>query len=255
MINKNRGIIIQARTKSTRLPDKVIAQFYEEKSILEIILERFIKAFSDIPLIVATSTNFNDDSIETLVRKYPSVKIYRGDEDNVLKRFIDAAEYFSLNSIMRVCSDNLFVDMDMCKTLFSIGERIDADYISFELDNNLPVIKSHLGFFTELISLKALKKVNDSTSEKIYLEHVTNYIYTHHTEFKVHFVPAPELFYYIKDIRLTIDTPEDFKNVLSIYTLLARTNQIITPERIIKLIYSKKQLLNSMSTQIKLNSK
>jgi spore coat polysaccharide biosynthesis protein SpsF (cytidylyltransferase family) len=152
-MNIKRGIIIQARTRSTRLPDKVILPFFEDRSILEIILNRFLQAFPGIPLIVATGSGNADDRIECIVDRCSPARLFRGDESNVLKRFIEAAEANNINSIMRVCSDNLFIDMLLAKSLFSIGEKINADYLSFKLEGELPVIKSHQGLYSELVSL------------------------------------------------------------------------------------------------------
>ena len=50
------GIIIQARTGSTRLPKKMILPFFKDKGILEVILIRIKKANLNIPLILATTT-------------------------------------------------------------------------------------------------------------------------------------------------------------------------------------------------------
>lgn len=48
------GIIIQARTGSTRLPKKMLLPFYGQKTILDIILQRINHAFDSIDVIVAT---------------------------------------------------------------------------------------------------------------------------------------------------------------------------------------------------------
>lgn len=62
------GIIIQARTSSTRLPKKVLLPFNNHKGILEILVEILKNNFS-CPIIIATSNNKKDNSIEDLAKK------------------------------------------------------------------------------------------------------------------------------------------------------------------------------------------
>ena len=102
------AMIIQARVSSTRLPEKILMPFYDKYCCLELLVER-IKPAIDIPIIIATSSNKKDNAIESLSKKM-NVLCYRGDEHNVLKRFIDCAKQFNLKNIIRVCSDNPFLN-------------------------------------------------------------------------------------------------------------------------------------------------
>jgi spore coat polysaccharide biosynthesis protein SpsF len=249
------GIIIQARTQSLRLPNKIVLPFYNGECILEIILRRFVEAFPDLPIIVATTSNPKDDRIEAIVSKFPIIKVFRGEESNVIKRFIDAAELNNLDSILRVCSDNVFIDMDLTRALIEMGKYNSLDYISYKLAGDLPVIKSHQGFFTELVSSRALRMVTSLTSEETYIEHVTNYLYTHPEIFKTHLEPAPSLLYNLTGIRLTIDTDADFINSKIIYSKLIKEKAEFTYLNVLRIVQSNENLLISMSEQIKLNSK
>jgi spore coat polysaccharide biosynthesis protein SpsF len=234
------GIIIQARTQSLRLPNKIVLPFYNGECILEIILRRFVEAFPDLPIIVATTSNPKDDRIEAIVSKFPIIKVFRGEESNVIKRFIDAAELNNLDSILRVCSDNVFIDMDLTRALIEMGKYNSLDYISYKLAGDLPVIKSHQGFFTELVSSRALRMVTSLTSEETYIEHVE---------------PAPSLLYNLTGIRLTIDTDADFINSKIIYSKLIKEKAEFTYLNVLRIVQSNENLLISMSEQIKLNSK
>lgn len=80
----NPTIIIQARTGSTRLPSKMIKHFYEDKSVLDILLDRLNSnkeylSISDI--IVATSEKKEDDKIHEIASRH-GVKVYRGSEND-----------------------------------------------------------------------------------------------------------------------------------------------------------------------------
>ena len=57
-------IFIQARVGSKRFPNKVLLPFLENKCILDIIVEKLQVGFPLIPVIVCTTKNKNDDSIQ-----------------------------------------------------------------------------------------------------------------------------------------------------------------------------------------------
>lgn len=167
-------IIIQARTGSTRLPQKMLKTFYEDKSLLAIILERFKKF--DCPVILATSTNENDSALEFIAREH-SIKVYRGSENDVLSRFIDAAGINQSEVVIRVCADNPFLSIEYIKKLIDEYQKHPQNYISFQTREGTPTIKTHYGFFAELVEVETLKRVKNMTNDSYYHEHVTNYIY------------------------------------------------------------------------------
>ncbi len=118
------GIIIQARTGSTRLPNKMILPFYNGKGILQILLERIKKKYNNqYTIILATTTNKNDEKIAEIGEK-TGVEIYRGSENDVLKRFINAALSYNIFGIIRVCADNPLLDVNHIENLIQIGEKI-----------------------------------------------------------------------------------------------------------------------------------
>ncbi|MBG15664.1 MAG: glycosyl transferase family 2 [Crocinitomicaceae bacterium] len=212
------GIIIQARTGSTRLPNKVTIPFYKNKGILELIVER-IKESSNLPIVIATTTNPLDNKIFKLAAK-KNISCYRGSENNVLDRFIKAAEKFNLSNIIRVCSDNPFIDIEDINVLSN--ENNFFDYSCFCI-NNSPSIISHLGFWAEKVSLKALKKIKNKTRKQFYLEHVTNYIYNNPENFKINKLEIENQFK-VNNVRLTLDTIEDFKIQKKIFSSLLEKN-------------------------------
>lgn len=203
------GIIIQARTGSSRLPQKMILPFYDGKGILDILLSRLrVAGFGD-QVIVATTTNGRDDVISKIA-KNNNVRCYRGNEDDVLIRFIGAAKEYGVSQIVRICADNPFLDMSALRKLIEIGLKSDYDYLSYCTSANVPTIKTHFGFWSEYTTLAALEKVASLTDDNFHHEHVTIYIYTHPNEFKIELMPIDNMLEN-KTIRLTIDTLMDFQ--------------------------------------------
>ena len=217
----NIGIILQARTGSTRMPEKVIRPFYQEQTILDLLLEKVQKL--GVPAVLATTVNSSDDRICALAASH-EVPVFRGSENDVLDRFIRAARQAEFSKIIRVCADNPFLDVAGLKTLVQEFEKSEADYLSFQLAANKPSILTHFGFWAEAVRLDALEKAANLTSEKLYHEHVTNFIYENQEIFKVQFIPADPAVFSRTDIRMTLDTPEDFEIQKEIFAQISKEN-------------------------------
>ena len=140
------AFIVQARSGSTRLPNKMNMPFYENQSILDIILNRLKTYFKDIPVILATTVNSKDDAIvETGKRN--QVEVFRGSEDNVLSRFVEASKAFSVKHVIRICADNPFISVKYLEELINFYQSQKVDYVSFISETGLPAMKTHYGFF------------------------------------------------------------------------------------------------------------
>ena len=116
------GIVIQARTGSTRLHNKILLPFDGERCILDILIGNIKAAFPEMCIVLATTVRKQDDVLEETARKL-GIHCFRGDEDNVLDRFIKAGEAFGLDRMVRVCSDNPFLQPDSFKTLLNAHDE------------------------------------------------------------------------------------------------------------------------------------
>lgn len=247
--------MLQARLGSTRLPNKMILPFFQSKGVLELTIEKLKYNFPNIPVILATSEEKSNDILEELAIKLDCL-VYRGDEHDVLQRFIDAANHFHASKIIRVCADNPFLDVNELHRLieFSSSEH-RFDYISF-IVNSIPSIKTHFGFWAEFVTLDTLKKVNQLTDEKYYHEHVTNYIYENPASFKIEFLGVNPVFNQIGDIRMTLDTSEDFQTLSEIYLkLVNKYDRTFGLNEIIQFLDIEKDYKRVMMEQIIVNTK
>jgi len=246
------GIIIQARTGSTRMPEKVIQPFYQQQTILDLLLEKVKKL--KLPLVLATTINPSDDRLCAMAQSH-EVTVFRGSENDVLDRFIQAAHQFNLGKIIRVCADNPFLDLEGLQSLAVKFEQSDADYLGFQLDGNKPSILTHFGFWAEAVRLDALEKAALLTSEKLYHEHVTNFIYGKPTLFKVQFMAADPIVFLRTDIRMTLDTVEDFDLQKKIFATISEENPNFGLREIVAWLDQHPTLLEKMKDEILKNQK
>ncbi|HOE05386.1 MAG TPA: glycosyl transferase family 2 [Bacteroidales bacterium] len=244
------AIVIQARLGSTRMPGKILKDFYQGESILGIQC-RNLGAIPDTGLIIATSTAKGDDPIVDFCRAY-SIQCFRGSENDVLQRYISCSDEYGLTHIIRVCSDNPFLGRSGVIHLLEIQRQNKGDdYIAYRIGGK-PSILTHFGLWGEAVSVAALKKAASQSSDKFYHEHVTNYLYHHPEEFKLKFIDLGEFWEAHQQFRFTVDTPDDFNNMAALYAHAAVET---TPEVLIEKAMEIPGLSEAMIQQIKQNTK
>jgi len=232
---------------STRLPKKILLP-YAGESILTILIDRLRSLH--LPLTIATTTNPADDILEQYCLEH-KVRFIRGSEEDVLSRYLLASEDIQTDYLIRVCSDNPFLDVALLSALIDELDNDDIDYLSYSI-NGHPVILTHYGFFAEIVKLSTLRDLH-ALGNPACREHVTNCIYTQEDKYNIKWVElSSEIF---KDqVRLTIDTPEDFKVTERIYLDLVKTNSL-DHQSVLNYIYDRDYLLKEMRKQILQNSK
>ena len=200
--------IVQARLTSTRLPNKILQMLgNSEKSILEHVYERLSAAtLVDKVVFAIPDTSSNDDLAGFLNEK--GLEYFRGDENDVLSRFMIVADYYKPQTIIRATCDNPFVDWKL------VDDKIKAlgtnDYVKSE--------GAPIGTSDEVFRYSALQEASINAKTEAEHEHVTPYIYKNPDKFKIITIP-----YYIRvkrNYRLTVDTPEDFKLANMLYSVL-----------------------------------
>lgn len=248
------GVLIQARSGSSRLPEKIMLPFYRDKCVLELLLARLKYVLPGIPVVVATTESQSDDVLVNMC-KSNGAEFFRGSENNVLDRFISAATHFGFTKIVRICSDNPFLDEKALKILAESLPCSNVDYWGYAKSDNTPVVKTHWGFWCEGVSLRALKAISHATKDALYLEHVTNYIYTFPRNFKIHFQHIPIEVERNVNIRLTLDTKEDFSVQSEIYSDLIENKIPFDSVKIVKYVENNKLWLTKMNQIIDCNPK
>lgn len=247
MIDETFKIVVQARTNSSRFPKKIVREVDEGKTFLHLLLTRLSRLKLDI--VVATTTSKGDDIIESICQE-SKTPVYRGSEENVLERFIECSKMYKIEKVIRVCSDNPFLDIESLARL--VEQYNGEDYLSYSI-NGTPSILTHFGFFAELVTVDSLKKIYSSQSPKC-IEHVTNCIYTNREEFNVNFIP---LVIGARNIRCTLDTEADFDSLKSIYFqwYCKTESSDRNYSNLIRFIESEPSLLLRMENEIKKNRK
>ena len=253
-MGSNLGIVIQARMGSTRYPGKMLTELEPGSSLLELIIKKIKRVAGNLPIILATSIHDKDDPLIEIAESY-QISVFRGSEEDVLDRFVNAMEQLELTHAIRVCGDNPYLDSEFLQQLIKVGSKSNDDYVSFRINRNLPVIKSHFGFFSEFVALNALKKVQLLTEQKLYHEHVTNFLYEHPDQFSIHWIEVPEFIDANTNIRLTFDTPEDLDHIHMVSKIARKSIMDITAKEICDIVNNSRELKDRMKFEIEKNHK
>jgi|LGVF01.1.fsa_nt_gb spore coat polysaccharide biosynthesis protein SpsF len=216
----NIGLVIQARMGSSRLPGKVLMNLCG-KSVLLHIIERLKSLKGEHKRIIITSVKKEDNVIEDFCEEN-SILFFRGGENDVLDRYYQAAKLFELHHIVRLTGDNPLVDANNLQLLIDEHLKNNADYSSnkSEVDSGLPE-----GVGSEIFTFSALEKSWMEATNDYYREHVDEYILKNPDKFEMLVVRAVDnRSSTCKDLRLTIDTKEDFEFVENVIKALQHNN-------------------------------
>lgn len=201
MQNLKPPIIIQARMGSKRLPGKVLATL-SSHTVLEFVIQRCRLSKNTSEIMVATTTLPHDDAVMELAASL-GVLVCRGSEDDVLSRYVDAAQLLQASVLIRITADCPMIDPKLIDRVVDMYQHAPADYVFVQ---GYPI---GLGA-AELLTVSALRRSLAETSieEKYYREHVMTYILDHPEKFALHIENAPPE-YRKPEIHLSVDEPVD----------------------------------------------
>ena len=243
------GAIIQARTSSTRLPGKVLKELPYATGItcLSQVIRRVKKSKRLNDIIIATTKEKEDNEIVDIAKK-EDVKYFRGSKENVLSRYYFAAKENSIELIVRITSDCPCIDVAI--TDLTIDDHINkmTDYTTNCLVKTYP----H-GLDVEVFNFDALEKAYKNATKNYEKEHVTPYINRNPQIFKINIIKAPKELY-APDIRITLDTEEDYALLCAVYDYLHPKNKYFNAYDIVNLFNEKPwlKLINKKIIQKKI---
>lgn len=215
--SKKIAAIAQARMNSERLAGKILAPISGVPLLLHVIERlRRVQGLEDI--IIATTGLKEDDRTEEFCREL-GIKYFRGDSEDVLKRFVDAAEAFGVNVIARICADNPLFDVPFLARMVEEHLRSGAD-ITYS-SPSVPI-----GSAQEVASFEALKSASLETNDPKCREHVTPFIKENPDRYK-NLVLDPPDYLAGHTARLTVDTEADLELARKIYRRLYKPGAIV----------------------------
>ena len=225
------GCIIQARMGSSRLPGKVLMKSDNGIPLLYHVINQLRHCSKVKNLVIATTTNQEDDEIEKFADNN-SVNVFRGSEKDVLDRYFQCAKKYSFSTIVRITSDCPLIDPQIVDKVIERFFSGNYDYATNTLIRTFPI-----GTDAEVFSFSALETAWKNAQLPSEREHVTPHL-RNKGNFKTINVENDTN---ISNLRLTVDRIEDFELINEILNNLS-----INPihlENILELFSRKPELI------------
>ncbi len=198
--------IVQARMGSTRLPHKVMKPI-NGVPMIELLLTRLAKCQRLDQIVLATSV---DPRNQVLVDHVAALgfSCEQGSENDVLERYVQAAESHGAEVVVRITGDCPLVDPQLVDDCILHFLQADVDYLSNTSPPTYPD-----GLDVEVVRLDALRRALQESTLPFDHEHVTPYVrgsglftaatYSHHAD--------------LSGLRWTVDDPEDFEVITQVF--------------------------------------
>jgi spore coat polysaccharide biosynthesis protein SpsF len=229
--------VIQARAGSTRLPGKVLLPLLGKPLLLRIV-ERVQAAKLAGTLVVATSSDVADDTIEALCRA-GGLLCFRGHPTDLLDRHYRVARQFGAEAVVKIPSDCPLIDPAVVDRVLEVYLRncSEYDYVS-----NLHPASYPDGNDVEVMRMAALEEAWAMARRGFEREHTTPFLWENPARFHLANVAWEAGLDLSMTHRWTIDYKEDYQFILAVYEALYPTNPLFGLADILGLLESRPEL-------------
>ncbi len=204
---KKNLVIIQCRFNSQRLHGKALLPLAGIPMLI-FLLRRLKAGLSEekYQIVLATTTRQSDD-ITAAWGKQEGVEVIRGPENDVLSRYLLCVDNFDSQVVIRVTADNPFTCPVMLDNLVNAMKKTRADY---GYCKDIP-----FGVGVDAFTPRTLEILDKKVQKADEREHINLYILNHPAEFKQCVLKITGRCAR-PDVRLTVDTREDYERICEI---------------------------------------
>tara|TARA_B100001173_G_scaffold312296_1_gene332736 strand:+ start:9382 stop:10113 length:732 start_codon:yes stop_codon:yes gene_type:complete len=206
---KKIAAIIEARMTSSRLPGKVLLESGINKPLLLCLIERIRKVKNIDQIIIATTTNSQDNKIVEFCKEN-KINFFRGSENDVMARVLNASLKFEVDIIIEITGDCPIIDPEIISLVLNTHLENQYDYTSNCNFRSFPD-----GMDVQVFSTKILSNSYKLVKTKLEKEHVTLEIRKSSKYSKINLV-APQN-YFLPDLGLTLDEEGDYLLISSLF--------------------------------------
>ncbi len=190
-------------------------------------LERVSRTTGIDRLIVATSTDPSDDRLAEICTQ-EGIACFRGQLDDVLDRFYQAALPYRPDHVIRLTADCPLADPALIDRLVDFFLERGDDYASNCLEPTYPD-----GLDAEIFRFSCLEQAWQEASLTSHREHVTPFMYQNPGRFRIGCLKNDSD---LSSLRWTVDEPSDFELIRRIYECLYPQNPCFTTQDILALL-------------------
>ena len=222
---------IPARLTSVRLPRKLLAPLGGQPA-LAFLIER-VKTSGIETVVMCTTDDPEDDELAELAMNQ-GIECYRGDREDIILRFDEAARHFSADLIVNVDGDDIFCDPGLIARTAAILKAGEVDFVRWK---QLPLGASPVGFTAAALSIVRKGKTVSTTATG------WGRFFMNPGLFRVAELDPPPLEAFSPELRLTLDYPADYALMQAIEAELTPTDPNFGVDAIVRLVNRKPEML------------
>jgi spore coat polysaccharide biosynthesis protein SpsF len=221
---------IEARMASSRLPGKVLKPLAGVPALGRMV-ERVRRSRSVDQVVVATTVSPADDAIaEYCLRS--GIDCFRGSEEDVLLRVLEAARWAGAGLIVELTGDCPLIDPGHIDAMTALYRDGGFDYVNNRLRPGIPD-----GLDVQVFSVAALAEVEGLTRDPIDRTHVSCYFYHHPEKYRL---GCPVLSdsdeEYWPELAITLDEEDDYRLIARLFEALHPSNPDFATVDVLRLL-------------------
>ena len=227
------AFLITARLKSTRLPKKILLEVAGKPLIVHM-LDRIKRALTIDKIIICTSTNPQDDPLEEIAGQ-EQVSCFRGSEEDVLVRLLEAAQSHDLKYFANITADCPMMDPVLIDRAVMEYQKTDVDLLKFDDSND------DLPFCCYVVKVSALEQVclhKKETDTEVWLKYFTSNL-----EINIQNIVVEDKYKH-KTLKTSLDYPEDYEFIKCVFAELHHPGTCFSMLDIIDLVKKRPDILS-----------
>ena len=222
---------IEARMSSTRLPGKVLLPANDKPMLLHLV-DRLKQVTTIEEIVLATTTNIADNILENFVKEV-GISCYRGSEEDVLQRVVEAGKSAEADVIVEITGDCPIIDPLIVEQALQMFKYNDCEYLG-----NAAIRSYPNGMDVQVFYLDTIERSASMTDDRLNHEHVTLYIRNKPELFRtIHMIAPPNLYW--PDLHLTLDEQKDYELLKLIIEHFGSENPYFSCSEVIELLKSR----------------
>jgi spore coat polysaccharide biosynthesis protein SpsF len=208
--------IVQARMGSSRFPGKVMKSLAGHPMLWHIV--KRLQSVPGLNVVVAVPDLDRDEPIREFCRE-SQIPFFAGSETDVLDRFYQAACTYNADPIIRVTADCPLVDPGLVSRILELYKAGSYEYVAVAAGATgfLSKLRFPDGLDAECLSMRALTDAWNRATIPSDREHVTPYVWRNKELFKSALLESSDDY---EHLRLTVDYPDDFVVIETLYNAL-----------------------------------
>lgn len=198
-------LVIQARLGSTRLPCKTLLTL-RGLPVIDWVVRR-CQAATLVDQVLVAIPDTRRDTVLADHLTAQNIAVFRGSENDVLGRMNGAAQTAGADTVIRVCADNPLIWGEAIDHLIRFFRNTPCEYAY----NHIP--KNNLypdGLGAEILSAALFDELARTVTSPAHREHCLSHITAHPEIYRIATFDPPEPALCRPDVKLDMDTPEDF---------------------------------------------